>query len=134
MILDLSDNKYITEKKRYMQQSALFPRKYNHLNNIEIELEEWRLNNKLEHFYENYIHRCNHCGVILNCTNTPYDYTDPQTIESMMGMLCSKCEHTETVNQSPISQQLNRIFIEERISEEFLIRVQNIDNSVESEI
>ena len=133
MLLDLSDNKYITEKKKYMKQSVVFPHDYSHLSSIETTIEEWRLS-KLEHFYEDAVYRCDHCGVVLNCINTPYNYSIAKNIESMMGILCDKCEGGTLGNQSPISQQLNRIFIEERFSEEFLIRLRNIDNSVESEI
>ena len=106
----------------------LFPTQYDHLSDIEVSIEEWRLSSKLPWFHEEYLKRCDHCGVILNCINVPYDYSNSVMRDNLMGVLCNNCENIGIINQSPVSQKLNRMFIEEQMSKEFLVRIRNIDN------
>ena len=116
MLLDLTDGSYLRDMDNSLKQSNLIDRH----NKYETIMKRW-FNRDVVSYIDIImrdtsllLNRCDMCGVTLNSINTPIDYRYVMSD----GVLCTDC-NDHLIRGFSLSNELNRAFIEARVSTEF---------------
>ena len=124
MLLDLTDNRY-TERldnngglgSRQMLPFVI-PRSLSVWNTREGQLDKYSLSILNHNIRDNHMYRCDSCGDYLSVVNSPYDYKDKDIKGTCEAMFCIRC-NDHLIRGFSLANELNRTFIEARVSTEF---------------